>query len=83
MGDDSVLAKRKVPVASLAVILILSLATYWFFNARSMPLDKPSTAIVVGIWTAIVLSLRWLWNLILSRRNKSPKDAKGRSESES
>lgn len=62
MGDESS-GTKKIPLASLALILVLSLATWWFFYAQSVPLDRGATAIVVGIWTAVVLLIRWMWHL--------------------
>ena len=71
--DDENVSKRKIPVAALAAILVLSLATWWFFYAQSTPLDSVATGVVVGIWAGLVLTSRWLWQYIRDRKLK-PKE---------
>lgn len=83
MAEGSVPAKRKVPVASVAFILVLSLATYWFFNAQAMPLDKASIAVVVGFWTAAVLLVGWLRTLALAKRHGVGPGGKSKGANES
>jgi hypothetical protein len=52
----------KIPLAALVYILLLSLATWYFFYATSVPLDSGATTVVVGIWTGIVWLTRWAWH---------------------
>ncbi len=73
MAEEGAPAKRRVPVIAMAAILVLSLLTYWFFNQQAMPLDKASSAVVVGLWTAIVLISRWIWLAFVKRRNLKPR----------
>lgn len=72
--DDGNVTKRSIPVTSLAAILILSLATWWFFYAQSTPLDPVATGVVVGIWAAIILTGRWIWQLMRDRKGKRKED---------
>jgi hypothetical protein len=51
----------KIPVVLVSPILILSLATWWFFYAMSLPLDSGATLAVVGMWTGIAIFARWIW----------------------
>jgi amino acid transporter len=70
MGDEGASAKRKIPATPLAAILVLSLVTWWFFYAQSMPLDPGATAVVVGIWAAVVVSSRWIWQLVCKKQKR-------------
>jgi protein-S-isoprenylcysteine O-methyltransferase Ste14 len=51
--------KRVLP--SLVVVLLLSLATWFFFQLESMRLDGPATTVVVGVWFLIVILVRTIW----------------------
>ena len=52
---------RPKPITSIGVILVLSLATWWYFYTISMPLDPGATLVVVGAWIAIVMLVRRIW----------------------
>lgn len=58
------------PVAMILVIAALSLATWYFFHIKSMPLTPAETTVVVFIWGAVVVAGKWLWAWLL-RKNKS------------
>ena len=62
--------KAKIPVTLLSMILVLSLATWWFFYAVSMRLDSGATAVVVGLWIGIVMTGRWIWHHARRLRKK-------------
>jgi Na+/proline symporter len=51
----------KRPVAMIVVIVVLSLATWYFFHLESMPLTPAETTFVVFIWVVVVLAGKWLW----------------------
>ena len=52
-------------VATLAAILVLSLAVWTFFYVSpGAPLDAAETAVVVGVCAAAVIAARWVWQRV-------------------
>ncbi len=52
-------------VATLAAILVLSLAVWAFFYlSPGAPLDASETAVVVGVCAAAVIAARWVWQRV-------------------
>lgn len=49
------------PVATILVILVLSLATWYFFQLESMPLTTAETTFEVGFWVVLVLIAKGIW----------------------
>lgn len=68
--DDSGGSERaaKKPVAAILVILVLSLATWYFFQIESMPLTPAVTTFVVGFWVVLVLIARGIWTRFHKKR---------------
>ena len=46
---------------SLVVVLLLSLATWLFFQLESLPLNGPATTVVVGVWFLVVIMVKTIW----------------------
>jgi hypothetical protein len=46
---------------SLVLVLLLSLATWLFFELDSLSLDAPATTVVVGAWFLVVFIARTIW----------------------
>lgn len=44
----------------LILVLVLSLASWYFFYVESMPLAASETALITGFWLLVVLSGKWL-----------------------
>lgn len=51
----------KKPVATILLVLVLSLATWYFFYLESMPLTAAETTFVVGGWAVLVLIAKGFW----------------------
>ena len=58
-GGDAGASKK--PVATILAVLALSLATWYFFDIKSVPLTTPETTFVVGVWVVVVLIAKGLW----------------------
>lgn len=63
-----------LPLAFL--VLILSLATWYFFYLQSMPLTAGDTAVVVVFWIVVVVAGQWLLSRYLSQKKKNGKSKK-------
>jgi protein-S-isoprenylcysteine O-methyltransferase Ste14 len=69
-NDSATKGRSKKPVASILVVVALSLATWYFFHLESMPLTPVDTTFVVGVWVVVVLIAKWLWGRF--HRNSKP-----------
>jgi len=58
-----------LPLAFL--VLILSLATWYFFYIQSMPLTAGDTAVVVVFWIVMVIAGKWLLSRYSPRKKKT------------
>ncbi len=56
----------------LFIVLGLSLATWFIFNAKAMPLTAPEISFVTGFWLVVVLAGRWIWNRV--RKNDTRRE---------
>jgi hypothetical protein len=66
-------SRFRVPVAAAAVIVALSLLTWGFFYMEAMQLDKGATVIVTGVWTGVVLGIRWMWTRTFTHKTSEKK----------
>ena len=55
------------------LVLLLSLATWYFFYMRSMPLSPGDIAVVVVLWLIVVIAARWIVGRVAPDRKKSRK----------
>jgi hypothetical protein len=51
-------------LSSLVIVLVLSLATWFFFQQASMKLDPAGTMVVVGGWFLIVFLSKIIWSRV-------------------
>jgi hypothetical protein len=63
--------RQGIPISPIAAILVLSLATWSYFYAMSMPLDPAGTVVVVGVWISVVLFIRWIWTTLSRPRTRA------------
>ena len=68
------------PVATIVVIGLLSLATWYLFQAVSMPLAPSETTFVVGGWVIVVLLAKWLWSFLYRNSRNSKSTVKSRAK---
>jgi hypothetical protein len=67
----------KTSVLSAAfLVLLLSLATWYFFYARSMPLTTGDIAVVVVFWLTVVVVGKWVLGRISLRRENAANEKK-------
>jgi small-conductance mechanosensitive channel len=85
-GEDESMAsdippnfKRLIVTPALSatfLVLLLSLATWYFFYMRSMPLSSGDIAVVVVLWLIVVIAARWIVGRVAPDRKKSRKAKK-------
>lgn len=66
------------------LILVLSLASWYFFYIERMPLTTAETSVVTGFWILVVLSGRWLFTRmrrVLGRKEDEERRKKNRVRS--
>jgi len=65
----------KKPFISLSVIIVLSLAIWFFFYVKTpeAPLAPSETLLVVGVCAALVFSTKWIISQIQKKAEKRGK----------
>lgn len=63
--------KMKIAAAIFIPVIFLSLLTWWFFFVSGDPLTPAETTLVVGVYFTVILSARWLWGYLHSKKGKT------------
>ncbi len=61
----------KGSLITIAIIFVLSLSIFVFFDIYSTRLNEEETVVVVGLCIIVVLSVKWLWNRVSKKVAKN------------